>query len=80
MKLMQFAGNLALTSANPDDCAGSMQHFNSLQELTDWGGEGFRFPPRRSDFSVATVQKRQPKFYLVTTAGTSSLWSNLPAI
>jgi len=69
MKLMQFAGNLALTSANPDDCAGLMQHFNSLQELTDWGGEGFRFPPRRLDFLQQLYKKDSQSFILSQPQG-----------
>ncbi len=41
---------LQLTQASMEDCAGLMQYFDSLQELTDWGGEGFQFPPRRLQF------------------------------
>lgn len=69
MNFIQFSGALQLTAANTDDCAGLMQHFNSLQELTDWGGEGFRFPPRRLHFLQQLYKKDSQSFILSQPQG-----------
>ncbi len=69
MNLIKFDWPLALTLASPDDCAGLMLHFNSLQELTDWGGEGFRFPPRRLEFLQQLYKKDSQSFMLSQPQG-----------
>lgn len=55
---------LRLTQASIEDSASLMQHFDSLTELTDWGGEGFQFPPRRLQFLQQLYKSDSQSFIL----------------
>lgn len=70
MSLLQQASepkssDWCLVSANTLDCGLLMQQFHSLTEVTDWGGEGFRYPLRRIEFLQQLYVADSQSFYLM---------------